>query len=404
MAATPTALSCPTCGAPLPEQVRTQGHARCLFCDVHTVYRDQQVSLASGAAPTPVQRSVGRLRRYGTIGLAPLLGFSACALLNLQRQFAASEEIINTSVLLGVCVIGLMLLHRWVVAGIWILFISLTLLMERAIAFQEIHPVAHFSFTAEVTLTPLIIVAAFWTVYGGFLLSIKDLAHEQLKLGWRGSVAVMFVVGLLVGFRYYAQPYSGELYQTWSWAYASEMQRLTRVQPSLEGLAAALPRTVSADPLPEWRYRHAEESNLVFLPLGAIDLFPSNLYRLGMRQTLLLTGRYRYNMEEISSTLNARAYFTPVIAAPGWREQLERPLKSAWVVLYDSQPDRLRFWLLQRQFDEEVYGQWTDSALVPVGYREAALPLADDDSGVDRERDWLLTQLAEMTGGSFRTE
>ena len=395
-------LSCPTCGAPLPEGVRTHGSGRCLYCDVLAVYDGQIVGLETGEAPTSVARSVGWIRRYGTIALAPFLGFSACALLNLQRQFQASEEIINISLLLGLCVLGLMMLNRWVVAGLWILFISLALIMERSLAFQEVAPVSNFGFTHEVTLIPMMIVAAFWTIYLFFWFHTKDVAHEQMKFGWRTSVALAFGLGVVGGIRYHAQPYYGEVYHAWTWAYAEEMQRLTLLKPTLDDLSSRLPDTVSATIAPHWVERQPEQSNVVFMPYRGIDMFPDNqFFKLDYRETLYLTDRYRLNFERVADTVSERAYFSPVVAPANWRALLEQPLTSSWVVVYDSRPDALRVWLVERQLGAEVYGRWRDSTLVAVGYRETAWPPEGDDGGLDSERAWMVRQLAEMSGGVF---
>ena len=100
-------FSCPACGAPLTEKLQKNGQERCLFCDSVAIYRPERgAQLASGKPVTATQKSVGVIKRFGTVLLAPLLGWSALTLLNVQRILSYSEDPIGVTLIVGGCVLA----------------------------------------------------------------------------------------------------------------------------------------------------------------------------------------------------------------------------------------------------------------------------------------------------------
>ncbi len=409
------ALSCPSCGGPLSIRFREVGHERCSYCDVISVYERQEACLESGAPPTVAERSIGLIKRHGTIALAPFLGWTACTLLELQRFMShSSSNVVELTIIIGVIIVALMLLGRWLVAGIWTLFFCLSLVSARAFAFHEVGAVSHFSWTSEVSIMPMSIALGVGTAFALFFATKGDLAHEQQKLTWRTSVAVMFLVGLLGGLRYHSQPYSGEVYTAWSWAYGEEMQRLTHLARDLpEG--AVLTKSANnteqpvstTSPKAHWVDGDPAASNVVFLPLPAIAQFPEpKFFLLKPPQTLWLMGGYSHNFGYVAETVSDRAYFSPQVAPKDWRMRIDAPLRAYWLVIYDHDPAlrRQRFWLVRRRGEGELTPSGRPLVKLRVaGYDETTWPTPMEDGDISRERRWLLESLANLTGGEFKT-
>jgi|GEM_PF-6825339 len=393
-------FSCPACGAPLTEKLQKEGKERCLFCDVVSIYQDQSVQLESGKKATTVQKSVGLIKRYGTIVLAPFLGWSALTLLNVQRIVSYSEEPMGVTLIVGGCVLTLMLLGRWVFAGIWTLFMCLALVSERVLAAQELAPIASFSYTSEETIMPISIAFGFLVVFVIFWVSRRNvLEHEQQKIRWRSSVAIVFLFGVIGGFRYYAEPLPGEIYRSWSWAYALEMQALTELRTQLEAKKPQ-PKTIAVEIRPTWAEYDPKGSNTIFIPKQAIDMLPSqDFFLLSSEETLWLKGLYVDNLEMMSNLNQRRAYFSEL--HEDWRAQIEI-FRANWMVVYEYNREQkiLRFWLIKKVVKQPAYE--IINTLEIMAYRETQwkrVPASDDEN---QEAAWIFAELKALTQGSFQ--
>ena len=400
-----TYFACPTCGAPLRPTIQTTGSDRCLYCDTISIYKDDHVENENGT-PSTFDKSVGTFRRYGTVLAAPLLGWSACTLFNIDRHHITYENL--DGLLVAFSIFILMILHRWVMASIWLLFCCLAFLLERAQAVHRPGPLAYFSMTSESTLMPICICAflIFWFVTFLVLKSDNRLEHEQQKIAWRTPVALSFALGLLGGVYYYSQPMTLEIYKNWSWLYAHEMQRLTDLSWEINQYKPApIPKDIS--PAPLWVKGAPEASNTVFFPREYMELFPkNNFFTKKGEDHLWLTGHYVTYLQDLPESAG-NGYFSPPIAQEGWKEKITSPLLADWLVVYESKDaeNLICFWLVQRkelsndgftmpEYDFEIVGfhqfEWKESLL--------------DIDTQEKAKMKLLEVLGAQTGGRFQAQ
>ncbi len=404
-----TYFSCPTCGAPLTPQIRETGQERCLYCDVISVYTGEKVSLDSGDPPTTGARVVGKVKRYGTLLVAPLVGWSAITLLNAGRIFSCTEEPFEFSAIVAGSVVSLMILGRWLVAGIWTLFFSLALVFDRALASRMVAPEAFFSWTSEVTMMPIGIAAGFLAFFAFLYASLKEkrLQHEQQKFRWRTSVAILFLVGLAGGIRHYSQPMSEEVIRAWAWSYGVEMQQLTELETELDR-TADLPDSVSVKEELVWgKYEPDESCNVVFLTRAAIELLPESgeFFTSEKEQHLWIKGRYMENLSQMAETVDNRSRFTPLVAPESWKTQIDI-YAARWMVIFDHDQERkkLRVWLVKRTYirwDQDVGERRMSPRL--VAYRETPWDgYREDTRDVEEEQEWVFSAVRAMTGDRFQ--
>ena len=192
------------------------------------------------------------------------------------------------------------------VAGVWTLFMVVSLVFERVLAAQEIGPDAYFSLTAEVTVLPMGIALAFVLVFISLYLAKPKnrLQHESLKFRWRSSVAILFCIGLIGGMKHYSTPMKEEVMRAWTWAYAVEMQQLSELRPKLENVSLLPDRIDVKEELLWGGNEPSKECNIVFISLAAIENLPNTHLFFGIPpdEHLWLKGRYTRNLQEIAAT------------------------------------------------------------------------------------------------------
>ena len=401
--ASTSSLSCPSCGAPFSDQILDEGKERCAFCDVLSLCTPERPTVHADHELTRLERSVGKVRRYGTVALAPFLGVSVFAILNFGRHFRSSESAIELSIFVGTCILALLWLRRRIVAAVWTLFFCLALLNERAVAYFPVAPNAHFSFTSEVSLMPFIACAATFGVFVLVFWSSETLAHEQQKLTWRWSVAVTFVLGLGAGAYVFTPPYTTEVHRGWAWAHAQEAGRVLALRQQLDAFAEhATTPLLSVEPRPRWTRRKPDQSNVAFLPYAAISRLPDlALYQLEADQRGELVGHYAWNFQNAEKSSHARAYFSPVRAREGWRAAIEGPLTAPWLVIYDIQPQHTRYWLIRRVNEIHYDVGPPPSKLEIVAYRSSHIETGVTLAASASPSAWILESLRDLTGGEF---
>lgn len=400
-------FSCATCGAPLTSKIKVHGFEQCLYCDTVSVFKERSVQTKKGT-PSKIDKSIGTARRYGTVLIAPALGWSACTLFNIQRHSLTYENL--DGLLVAFSIFALMILHRWMMASIWLLFCCLAFLLERTQALHTPGPLEYFSFTAEVTLMPLGICAFLITWFVLFLVMQSDsrLEHEQQKLVWRTPVAITFSIGLLGGLYYYSQPMTLEVYKNWSWPYANEMQRLTSTSWEIDTQykPARIPKDLSPQPI--WIDRSPEKSNTVFFPKEYIDLFPKNNFHIkNGSDHLWLTGDYTNYLEFLPDSVR-NGYFSPPITQKDWKEKITAPLLADWLILYEykEQEEQICFWLVKRESSQKHYEFFNlpEYRFEIVGFHQFDWSASLVDIKAQKKaRDKLLSVLRTQTGGTFQT-
>jgi hypothetical protein len=245
----------------------------------------------------------------------------------------------------------------------------------------------------------------FWFLVFLFLTPKESLAHEQQKIAWRTPVALTFLLGLIAGLNYYAKPMSIEVHRYWIWAYASEMQRLTALSPSLNTAQNPSTSIAKFHPQPIWFENEPKRSNTVFMPLQYIKQFPAaHFYMLGGNTHLWLHGAYVRNFSLSPDTIRD-SYFDPPIAPSNWRDAMEYPLIAPWLVLYDNNDTEnvLRFWLISRGMKESNGFELPQYNFQVMGFQE--IPWEDKTDNTPHQKEAkmaLLEGLQKMTGGQFQ--
>jgi hypothetical protein len=448
-----TSLICPTCGAPLGGDIIHRGVGRCGYCDAIAVLIGEELQRGvlldrseeyrlSGTAQIDEETRRSMLdsaigpslwplfKRYGTIVTAPLLGWSLAALFELVRSGTTGVALQSTALLVALSIVAMMSLSRWMIAGVWSFLFSTVILFN---LFTEAHQTVFegfFSLTSESSLYTLGFGIGAFLFFVNYVGRSGRLKHEQSKLSWRPSVALMFVLGLCLGMHHHAKPTLKDATTHYSWPYTSAVIRLTHLLPQLDEARSLGAAPFEADPSPMWLEEEPTQSNTAFIPLFQIRHLPDERPpgSIPIIQSLLIRSPFVRGLEAVSALSDRWQRETE----PWDDEQIsdiKSPLSARWFVLYEyveasktQDESVLRYWLIERVPDLETigsrrtdapdprtddglkfYGGWTRFNLIPRAYQELPITAVTEDGIDDIEeiRSVLFESLRALTGGTF---